>query len=87
MKIAGGKWQVRNPQLAVFRIASGNDTTAGDRTLQAAVAAGNPVRLRVDGSKVGHGHQLLMVVLRYRRRAIPWRGPCPAPKRATTCYA
>ena len=39
--------------------------------LQAAVAAGGPVRLIVDGSKVGHGHQLLMVALGYRRRAIP----------------
>lgn len=30
-----------------------------------------PVRLIVDGSKVGFGHQLLMVAVAYRRRAIP----------------
>ena len=30
-----------------------------------------PVRLLVDGSKVGFGHQLLMVAVAYRRRAIP----------------
>ena len=29
------------------------------------------VRLLVDGTKVGHGHQLLMVSVAYRRRAIP----------------
>lgn len=39
--------------------------------LLAAVVAGIPVRLLIDGSKVGHGHQLLMVALGYRRRAIP----------------
>jgi hypothetical protein len=39
--------------------------------LHAAVAAGVPVQLLIDGSKVGHGHQLLMVALGYRRRAIP----------------
>lgn len=30
-----------------------------------------PVRLLVDGSKVGNGHQLLIVSVAYRRRAIP----------------
>lgn len=35
------------------------------------VAAEQEVRLVVDGSKVGFGHQLLMVGLCYRRRAIP----------------
>lgn len=30
-----------------------------------------PVRLIVDGSKVGFGHQLLMVAVAYRRRALP----------------
>ena len=39
--------------------------------LQAARASGHPIRLLVDGSKVGNGHQLLMVALAYRRRAIP----------------
>jgi len=29
------------------------------------------IRLIVDGTKVGHGHQLLMVSLAYRKRAIP----------------
>ena len=33
--------------------------------------AGQEYRLIVDGSKVGFGHQLLMVTLAYRRRAIP----------------
>lgn len=35
------------------------------------VASGQEVRLVVDGSKVGFGHQLLMVALCYRRRTIP----------------
>jgi hypothetical protein len=47
------------------------------RFLVAASRAGLPLRLLIDGSKVGNGHQLLMVVLAYRRRAIPviwtWR--------------
>jgi len=34
-------------------------------------ACGPEVRLIVDGSKVGFGHQLLVVALAYRRRAIP----------------
>lgn len=32
---------------------------------------GQEIRLIVDGSKVGFGHQLLMVALSYRKRAIP----------------
>ena len=36
-----------------------------------AVAAVGEVRLIVDGSKVGFGHQLLMVAVAYRKRAIP----------------
>jgi hypothetical protein len=32
---------------------------------------GRQIRLIVDGSKVGFGHQLLIVTLAYRRRAIP----------------
>ena len=35
------------------------------------VAHDLPVRLIVDGSKVGFGHQLLMVAVAYRRRALP----------------
>lgn len=40
-------------------------------TLQQVVAQGLEVRLLTDGSKVGFGHQLLMVALAYRRRALP----------------
>jgi hypothetical protein len=39
--------------------------------LQAAACAGGPLRLLIDSSQVGHGHQLLMVSLAYRRRALP----------------
>jgi len=39
--------------------------------LQEAARAGGPLRLIIDGSKVGNGHQLLMVSLAYRRRALP----------------
>lgn len=39
--------------------------------IQAAIKSGQPVRLLVDGSKVGSAHQLLIVALAYRRRAIP----------------
>lgn len=39
--------------------------------LDSIVAHDLPVRLIVDGSKVGFGHQLLMVAVAYRRRAIP----------------
>jgi hypothetical protein len=35
------------------------------------VASGQEVRLLVDGTKVGGGHQLLMVAVAYRRRALP----------------
>ncbi len=35
------------------------------------VAHNLPVQLMVDGSKVGFGHQLLMVAGAYRRRALP----------------
>ncbi len=35
------------------------------------VAAGQEVRLVVDGSKIGFGHQLLMVAICYRRRTLP----------------
>lgn len=47
------------------------------RFLVAASQSGERLRLLIDGSRVGNGHQLLMVVLAYRRRAIPviwtWR--------------
>lgn len=36
-----------------------------------AIAGAGEVRLIVDGSKVGFGHQLLMVAVAYRKRAIP----------------
>lgn len=39
--------------------------------LQEAAAHGQPIRLIVDGTKVGGGHQLLMVAFAYRRRALP----------------
>src|SRR5271157_642537 len=39
--------------------------------LEAQAACLGEVRLIVDGTKVGFGHQLLMVSLAYRRRAIP----------------
>jgi hypothetical protein len=39
--------------------------------LERIVAAGQEVRLVVDGTKVGFRHQLLLVAVCYRRRAIP----------------
>lgn len=39
--------------------------------LQAQICTLGEVRLIVDGSKVGFNHQLLMVAIAYRRRAIP----------------
>jgi hypothetical protein len=39
--------------------------------LQEVVAHGLEVRLLTDGTKIGFGHQLLMVSLAYRRRALP----------------
>ena len=48
------------------------------RRLLAAAAVGGQVRLIVDGSKVGHGHRMLMVGLAYQRRSLPlawhWMG-------------
>src|SRR5215211_6136087 len=35
------------------------------------VASGQPVRLIVDGTKIGGGHRLLMVAVAYRRRSLP----------------
>ena len=39
--------------------------------IEVIVAHDLPLRLLVDGSKVGFGHQLLMVAVAYRRRALP----------------
>lgn len=39
--------------------------------LEAAAQSQAQVRLVVDGTKVGFGHQLLMVAIAYRRRALP----------------
>jgi hypothetical protein len=39
--------------------------------LEAAANQGIEIRLLVDGSKIGFGHQLLIVALAYRKRAIP----------------
>lgn len=41
------------------------------RLLEDVVHHGLEIRLIVDGTKVGFGHQLLMVAIAYRRRAIP----------------
>ena len=41
------------------------------RLLQEIVNQGLEVRLLLDGTKVGFGHQLLMVAVAYRRRALP----------------
>ncbi len=42
-----------------------------ERLVQEVHAHGLPIRLVVDGSKVGFGHQLLMVSIAYRRRTLP----------------
>ena len=39
--------------------------------IERVAAAGQEIRLVVDGSKVGFGHQLLIVAICYRRRALP----------------
>lgn len=43
----------------------------GRALLERVVDQGLEVRLLADGTKIGFGHQLLMVALAYRRRAIP----------------
>jgi len=45
--------------------------TYADAVVNSLVEAGAEVRLIVDGSKVGFGHQLLMIAIAYRRRSIP----------------
>jgi hypothetical protein len=52
-----------------FRVREWYDPLASN-ILQSIAAVGE-VRLIVDGSKVGFGHQLLMVAVGYRKRAIP----------------
>jgi len=52
-----------------FRVREWYHPLASD--LLQAIAARGEVRLIVDGSKVGFGHQLLMVAVAYRKRAIP----------------
>ena len=42
-----------------------------ERLIRAIHAHGLPLHLLLDGSKVGFGHQLLMVGIAYRRRALP----------------
>lgn len=39
--------------------------------IEQATASGQPLRLIVDGTKIGSNHQLLMVAIAYRRRALP----------------
>jgi hypothetical protein len=39
--------------------------------LREAAQSGRPLRLLIDGSPIGNNHQLLMVSLGYRRRALP----------------
>jgi hypothetical protein len=41
------------------------------KLLMTAFKHGQPIRLVWDGTKVGNGHQLLMVALAYRRRTLP----------------
>ena len=41
------------------------------RLLESQAQGGGGIRLLLDGSKVGFGHQLLMVAMGYRRRADP----------------
>jgi hypothetical protein len=42
-----------------------------EQLLQEIAESGQTIRLLVDGTKVGAGHQLLIVAVAYRRRAIP----------------
>jgi hypothetical protein len=39
--------------------------------IEQATTSGQPLRLIVDGTRIGNKHQLLMVALAYRRRALP----------------
>lgn len=57
---------IQNPQV---RVREWYESVA--RQLLAAAAEAGEVRLIIDGSKVAFEHQLLMVALAYRRRALP----------------
>ena len=52
-----------------------------------AAATGGQIHLLIDSSKVGFGHQLLMVGIAYRRRALPlaWTWVSSASGHSTTC--
>lgn len=41
------------------------------KLIDQAAKSGHPIRLIVDGTRIGSNHQLLMVALAYRRRALP----------------
>ena len=64
---------LNNPKLAVRLLYK---PVAVNLLLKAA-KKGRPLRLIIDGSKVGNGHQMLLIALAYRRRALPliwtWR--------------
>lgn len=42
-----------------------------EQLITQALASGHPLRLIVDGTRIGNRHQLLMVAIAYRRRALP----------------
>src|SRR5215210_8892316 len=56
---------------AAIRVRDWYEPIARSLLERAAQGGGGEIRLIVDGSKVGFDHQLLMVSLAYRRRAIP----------------
>jgi hypothetical protein len=57
------------------------------RQLIQAAASGRQVNLIIDCTKVGFGHQLVMVAIGYRRRALPlaWTWLCCPKGHSTTC--
>lgn len=42
-----------------------------EQLIEQATASGHPLRLIVDGTRIGNNHQLLMIAIAYRRRALP----------------
>jgi hypothetical protein len=42
-----------------------------EQLIEQATASGRPLRLIVDGTRIGNNHQLLMIAIAYRRRALP----------------
>ncbi|MEM7735793.1 MAG: IS4 family transposase [Deinococcota bacterium] len=58
-----------------------------EATVDRLVKAGAEIRLIVDGSKVGFGHQLLMIAIAYRRRSIPLVWTWTEHKRGHSCVA